>query len=228
MTTDLFEGREVITRECAYTETAFGKKLPKPSPVTGVNECLLSDGATVFECAEGDYVNADIQRVIRHRGKHTESARKYPADVVAKVMAYREQERAEGIRGSSERVATRLNKEKVKRPDGQKWLAHNVDSLARHHQGEQDQAVDALLNSAATAAVAVLVSNPNTPKIIEAVSNRARAITIATKLTQARALLDEVLQLEAVFSGCDHDDYDELKAKADMLDQMRSFMGEGK
>jgi hypothetical protein len=64
-------------------------------------------------------------------------------------------------------------------------------------------------------------------KVLPTMTARETAIAIATKLGQARQLLAEIAAMEAVF-GCDHEDYDEMKAKATMLDQMRSFMGEGK
>lgn len=213
--TNPLEGREVITREPAYLTTAFGKKLPKPRLVSGVNECLLSDGATVFECEGSDFVHEDVQRVIRHRSKHAPSARKYPAETVAKVLKYRELERAKSIRGWSERVAIRLNKDKVPRPDGGQWLAHNVHSVASNHQAEHEaQEQKAVIHAL----------NDATGRM----TGRERAITIATNLTHARKLLDEVLSMEASFNYCDHDDYDDLRVKAAMLDQMRTFMGEGK
>lgn len=233
-----FGDREVITREPAYLTKAFGKKLAKPRAVSGVNECLLSDGTTVFECVDNDFVSEDIERVIRHRSKHADSSRKYPADVVAKVLQYREIERARSIRGWSERVAIRLNKEKIPRPDGSKWLAAAVASLCQSHAAEYEKAVNGV---ATVATVTALVTNPETPKVIGAIAEAARsrlfgldpdltarmAETTDPAMT-AKIITDLVGLLAMQAKPCQHSDYDELKAKAAMLDQMRTFMGEGK
>lgn len=236
--TNPLDGLEVITRQPAYLTEAFGKKLPKPRLVSGVEECLLSDSSTVFACTGGDFVNYDLQRVIRHRSKHADSSRKYPADVVAKVLQYREIERARSIRGWSERVAIRLNKEKIPRPDGSKWLAAAVASLCQSHAADYEKAVNGV---ATVATVTALVTNPDTPKVIGAVAEAARSRLfgldpdLAARMAEttdpamtAKIITDLVGLLAMQAKPCQHSDYEELKAKAAMLDQMRTFMGEGK
>lgn len=201
------DGRTVITRVDAYLTEAFGRKLPKPRKVTGISELLLDDGDTVYECDQYDFVNSDVQRVVRHRSKHTRTSSHYDPVSIEKLLKYRELERAKSVRGWAERVAARLNKDKAPTPDGGRWFASRVSSLSRTHGQE-------------AAAPAPHDPQPARDPLLDVINDKQES-----DLAQARAIIakagDMVFELNHLLGlQCDHDDYDELKAKAANFDQL--------
>jgi hypothetical protein len=208
------DGRVIITREPAYITVAFGKTIDNPKPANGINQLLLDDESVVFECAEGDYINPDIERVIRHRPKHSPSAQKYTPETVAKVMEYWHRERAVSVRGVNERTANRLNSDRVPTPTGVQWFASTVASLAQRHKDEHKAPADH-----------VPAPFPQPAPVPQAKADTIAAGEAADKIKELVEWL--VSAVASAESRCDHGDYDELKEKASMFDQMRTFMGKG-
>lgn len=239
---------EIIAREQAYWH-GFGKSITQEErALSGVDKLLMSDESISYGCQTCDYTNPNMKSVQTHLTKHSTKGygvNKYEPELVEKILKWEQIERTAGIRGWAERVAKRLNKAKYTTLQGNQWLAADVHSLARRGRDNAESEHDpmaALLNSATTVAtVTALVTNPDTPKLIDAVANVARSrifgldTDLVTRMAEttdpamtAKIITDLVGLLAIQAKPCQHSDYEELKAKAAMLDQMRSFMGEGK
>lgn len=223
------ETRTIITREPAYITHNFGKPIPNPRPAKGINQLLLDDGTTVFECAEADYTSEEIERVVRHRSKHTTGKSKYAPEVIAQVMECWWAERANGIRGVNERTAIKLNAQRIKTVSGGKWYASTVAALAQGHKADYPapdpaanghdpfKAVDAIMAERADRAPAPAPA----PELTRAV--------VFGSVEEVAGRISELLDCLVAMAQtpCPHDDYDTLKAKAGAFDQMRTFMGQG-
>jgi len=210
--------RTIITREPAYITHNFGKEIRNPKPAKGINQLLLSDETVLFECGECQHTSADIQMIIRHKGKHSLTARKYSPEVIAKVMELWHAERVNGIRGVNERTALKLNAEKITTISGGKWYAavaqgHKADYPAANGH-DPFKAIDAIMSEPRRTAPAPVEVTP--------------ALVYGT-VEEVAARISELLDCLVTMAKtpCPHDDYDTLKAKAGAFDQMRTFMGQG-
>lgn len=210
------DGRVIVARQPAYITEAFGKPVANPKPAKGINQLLLEDESTIFECAEGDYVNADVQFVVRHRTKHSENKRRYPPDVLAKVMQYWYAERQVSVRGVNERTAIRLNADKVPTPTGMQWFASTVASLTSTHKAEYPEGE--------------VQGQDATPDPAKPILAPPDAMTAAFAAGQIRSLVDWLLSAveESAGNCCQHDDYDDLKEKAETFDQLQTLLQKGK
>lgn len=216
------DGRAIITREPAYVTHMFGKPVKNSKPLKGITQLLLDDESTVFECADCQHTNPDVQIIIRHRGKHAPGKNKYTPEVLAKVMQYWNEERKQGLRGVNERVALRINAERIPTTGGGKWYASTVSALHQAHKADYP-AWDADLPSAE-----IPYQARKAAPAVEMVQVPPSGLSAGLAADQIKMLAEwlagAVVEAE---SRCDHSDYDELKLKAAMLDQMRTFMGQG-
>lgn len=230
-----FDGRAVITREPAYVTEMFGKPVKNPKPIKGINHLLLADETTVYECADNDYIHPDVHNVIRHRGKHTSTSRKYSAETLAKVMEYWHAERAVSIRGVNERTAKRLNAEGIRTTSGVKWYASTVSALAQAHKAEYPAAeapADPILDLISEAPAPAPAKVPG-PRPVPGHSWRAPApadaVAAGMAAEQIKSLVEWIVScVVAAESRCDHEDYEELKERAAWADRMQSLLAERK
>ena len=209
---------EIIAREQAYWH-GFGRSVTEEArPLSGVDKLLMSDETISYGCQTCEYTNPNMKSVQTHQTKHSTKGygvNKYEPELVEKILKWEQIERTAGVRGWAERVAKRLNKAKHTTLSGHQWLAEDVHSVARRYR----------LDSEPTPEHDPMAALDMWEKA-QPVSMLPAEDTLALAAHEAQLLLTRIKSVQ--LGTCEHTDYEELKAKAAMLDQMRSFMGEGK
>lgn len=130
--TRTIDGRTVIARQPALTPHPHPSQNRRLVPTTGVDELLLEDGSTTYECVEcGKMFYAAISaraHMTSHNPAKTNPA--YPWDTLALVVHYVEERRAEhGVRNSCVEVAARLTTEGVPAGRSGTWSANIVSHV---------------------------------------------------------------------------------------------------
>jgi hypothetical protein len=232
---------KIIAREPAYWH-GFGINVTEDlRPAPNVEKLLLADETETYGCAQGgcEYRHETVRGVIAHQGAHSSKGKgttRYADEVIAKVAELREIERAKSVRGWPERVAVRLNRLGLTTLLGNPWLAKDVSSLSSRYPGSPPPELVLTPDSHAWTSTEGLTRRETADHrpqkkagtfAEEPMTNRERALRIGSNLGQARELIEEIERLHAVFSGCDHDDYDEVKAKANQWDQLKSLIRQG-
>lgn len=128
---------EIIAREQAYWH-GFGRSVTvEARPLSGVDKLLMSDESITYGCQHCEYMNENMKSVQTHLTKHSTKGwgvHRHTPETITKILHWEELERAVSRRGWPERVAQRLNKAKIPTLSGDKWYAHEVQSLAKRYK----------------------------------------------------------------------------------------------